>query len=217
MLAKRFMADTKYTRPQMETCMDCHELRGAPLTCETCHTTSMLPEEHKAEDFIISGHFEQAKDDLYYCNTCHSYTTKNQVDGFKGGKAAYLNYISGEKNITKKVTVGEYAKANDYCISCHSQRPETHKDKFFQKNHGYLAERDKERCLTCHDFKITSDAPVTTVACASCHPSSHNRVWQTRHPVPITENQEIERSCVNCHVEQRCAACHNTPNKEENS
>lgn len=216
MLAKRFMEDTKYTRPQMETCMECHELRGAPLTCDTCHSTSMIPEEHKADGFILSGHFEQAKKDIYYCNTCHSYTTKNQVEGFKG-KSAYLSYISGDGNITKEVTVEQYAKKNDYCVNCHSQRPETHNQNFFQKNHGLLAERNKGKCMTCHDFKITSDAPVTNVTCSSCHPSSHNRVWKTRHPVPIANNQEIERTCVQCHVEERCASCHDTPNKEENS
>lgn len=215
MLAKRFMEDTKYTRPQMETCMDCHEVRGAPLTCETCHATSMLPEEHKAKNFINSGHFKQAKEDLYYCNTCHSYTTKKQVEGFKG-EEAYLSYISGGTQHQMEVTVEKYAKTNDYCKTCHSIRPDSHNEIRFLMNHGLLADGNQDKCLTCHDFRIVSDSPVTFVSCASCHPSSHPQQWKERHPVPIMQNQKFDKSCLQCHVEATCTKCHSEGKKEDN-
>lgn len=210
MLAKRFMEDTKYTRPQMETCMNCHELRGAPLTCETCHSTSMLPEEHKDPKFITKGHFEQAKEDLYYCNTCHSYTTKTQVEGFQQTTAAYSSFLSGGTQHELNVTVEQYAKTNDYCRDCHGTRPDSHKQQLFLMRHGQYADGNQNRCMTCHDFRITSDAPVTNVSCASCHPSSHNRDWKTRHPIPIADNQKFNKSCLQCHVEATCANCHST-------
>lgn len=216
MLAQRFMEDTAYTRPQMGVCMDCHELMRAPLECAACHETSMLPEEHKADDFILRGHFEQARKDLYYCDTCHSYTTKKQVEGFQG-KAAYLRYISGEEpNSGATVSVEQYAKTNDYCRDCHGIRPESHEQNLFLMNHGRIATDNQNRCMTCHDFRIMSDAPVTNVGCASCHPSSHPGPWKERHPVPIMENQRLEKSCMQCHVERRCTSCHAYARNENN-
>lgn len=207
MLARRFMEDTKYTRPQMETCMDCHELMRAPLECAVCHETGMLPEEHKAKDFIAVGHMQQARDDIYYCDFCHSYTTKNQVEGLQG-KAAYLSYMSGEAPNGVTVTAEQYAKTNDYCRDCHGIRPDSHKQNLFLMNHGRIASNNTDRCMTCHDFRIVSDAPVTNVGCASCHPSSHPGPWKDRHPVPIMPNQKLEQSCMQCHVEARCTSCH---------
>lgn len=207
MLAKRFMEDTKYTRPQMDKCMDCHELKGAPLTCETCHSTSMLPEEHKSKDFITKEHMQQAKEDILYCNTCHSYTSKKQVDELKG-KKAYISYLSDEKSEGINVSVVQYAKTNDYCRDCHGIRPESHNQERFLMFHGLIATENKEKCMTCHDNQIISDAPVTNVGCASCHPSSHSQAWKERHPVPISSNQKYDKTCTRCHVEASCTRCH---------
>ena len=207
MLAKRFMKDTKSTRPQMGTCMECHELKRAPLSCNTCHETSMLPEEHKTEGFITKEHMQQAKKDILYCNTCHSYTTKNQVDVLKG-KSAYVSYLSGEKPKETTVTVTQYAKTNDYCVKCHSVRPQSHNTEFMSK-HGLLANQNRDACFTCHDHRINGDSPVVKVSCASCHPSSHPKTWQKTHPpAPIRENQKLNKSCMRCHIQERCAGCH---------
>ncbi len=208
MLAKRFMEDTKYTRPQMETCMNCHELRGAPLTCETCHNSSMLPEEHKTSQFITKEHMQQAKEDILYCDTCHSYTTNQQVESLKGSSKAYVSYLSGEKSMEVNVSVEEYAKTNDYCKNCHGERPDSHNSNHFLKNHGIAASKDQNTCLTCHDHRVNSDSPVTNVSCASCHPSSHQGPWKNRHPVEIRPDQKFDRSCLQCHVEATCTSCH---------
>lgn len=215
MLAKRFMEDTKYTRPQMETCMDCHEVKKAPLTCDTCHSTSMLPEEHKAKEFITKQHMEQAKVDILYCDTCHSYTTKTQVEGLKD-KNAYITYLSGEKPSGVNVTVEQYAKTNDYCKTCHGIRPDSHNQNLFLMKHGQLANVNQEKCMTCHDNRVISDAPVTNVGCASCHPSAHPKPWKERHPVKIASNQKFGKDCLQCHVQSACVRCHSLDGKREN-
>ncbi|OCA88251.1 cytochrome C [Bacillus sp. FJAT-27225] len=203
---QRLMAETKYTRPQMDTCMECHEVRKAPLECEACHQTSMFPEDHKTNEFKNGGHGKIETSELPKCERCHSYMSSEKYDLFKES-LSYTKYLNDEKADSNNVTVPQYAKTNTFCKDCHGERPKSHKQSHFQMNHGRLAE-DKDNCLTCHDNKIASETPVTNVACSSCHPSSHKREWKKSHPVPIRENQKYDATCTQCHVEATCENCH---------
>ncbi|QOY36250.1 NapC/NirT family cytochrome c [Anaerobacillus isosaccharinicus] len=211
-LAKRFMKDEKSVRPVMSKCMDCHELRGAPLTCETCHTTGMLPETHEEDDFLKGKHGNLASQDLMYCESCHSYMSKNPIKEFRE-QTNYMKYINSD-TIEKLFTVQQYAKTNTYCITCHSVRPNSHNDRLFLMNHGRLADETKDTCFTCHENQAFSETPVTNISCSSCHPSNHKSEWKRRHPVPIPDNQKFEKTCLNCHVETTCTKCHTVSKRE---
>ncbi len=202
-----FMSDKKYTSPNMDTCMQCHEVRKASLACKTCHTTSMLPKNHKTEAFKKGGHGKIQPSDLKKCEQCHSYMSTESYDLFKEDPV-YAQFLEGNtKTTTVNVSVAQYAKTNTFCKDCHSKRPESHQIPSFMTKHGSLS-KDTQRCFTCHDNRITSDSPVTRVQCSSCHPSSHQGAWKVSHPVNLAENQKFDKTCLKCHVEKTCTKCH---------
>ncbi|WP_404329911.1 NapC/NirT family cytochrome c [Mesobacillus maritimus] len=212
---KLLMTDTKYTKPQMQTCMDCHRVRNAPLECQACHETTMLPDNHKTKEFKVGGHGKIEPAELQNCEKCHSYMSTESYDLFKES-ASYTKFLNKDKENPHEdlnnPEVSQYAKTNTFCKDCHGIRPESHKQSLFLMNHGMLS-KDNNNCFTCHDNRIVSDAPVTNVACASCHPSMHPGEWKSRHPVPLSDSQKFDRSCLQCHVESTCTKCHSLDGK----
>jgi nitrate/TMAO reductase-like tetraheme cytochrome c subunit len=206
-LGKSIMSETKFLKPQMGTCVECHALRKVANTCETCHETTMLPDNHKKVSFKTGDHGKIEPTELKNCDKCHSYMSKEKYQPFEKEKSSYTKFINKEEPETKEASVTDYAKVNTFCKDCHSQRPASHKQDLFLMNHGRIAENTKT-CFACHDDKIISDAPVTSVACSSCHASSHQQEWKQRHPVPVIENQKFNRTCTQCHVEETCTKCH---------
>ncbi len=213
-VASRVMADTAYTVPQMDTCMDCHELRRAPLTCETCHETGMFPESHEDELFADKLHGSLALEDYSSCSSCHSYMSKTSVEQIKPF-GYYQQFLNIEKSQVGK-TVQKYAKADTTCVDCHSERPDTHIERNYAVSHGDWARDNKDGCLTCHDNKATQGSdPVNPVTCSSCHPSGHKSNWQRGHNPRITEDTKINQTCFDCHVETTCSSCHTSANRED--
>jgi len=206
-LGRSVMNDIKYTNPTMETCIDCHKARKASVKCETCHTTGMLPDSHLDEKFKLKSHGQEARKDVEECHTCHGYMSDKKIDGFDE-TPSYMHYIDSEKKMNRPMTVSKYAKENTFCKDCHSERPASH-TKLFASSHGKLASVQQETCATCHSYQKTSDSVATTIACASCHPSSHkNNVWRVRHPIPLAVNQKLTKTCYQCHSVNTCSNCH---------
>jgi nitrate/TMAO reductase-like tetraheme cytochrome c subunit len=206
-LGESFMSDTKFTRPQMDTCMDCHRARKISVECETCHTTSMLPEDHNSKVFKAGGHGKITPSKLPYCDKCHSYMSKETYDLFEESSSVE-KFLSEEKdNSSKEIPVSHFAKTNTFCKDCHNTRPASHMQDNFFLSHGTTS-KTTETCFTCHDNRIVSDSPVTTVACGSCHTKTHRQEWKKSHPIPIGENQKFGKTCLTCHVEKSCKKCH---------
>ena len=205
--------ENPYSNPQMDKCMDCHELRNAPLTCETCHTTGMVPDDHKDANFLNKQHGRLAAEDLASCHTCHSNMSDHPIKEFQD-KKQYTQFLNPDRNGTQ-MTVRQYAQTNTFCIDCHSQAPESHGRPTFFINHGGLVEDNRDGCLTCHANERASTSPVTSVTCASCHSGGHPTEWQRRHPTPIAPNQRIDLTCLECHVEQTCTSCHVDAKREQ--
>ncbi|KKK38809.1 NapC/NirT cytochrome c domain protein [Mesobacillus campisalis] len=205
------MADPKYVKPNMDTCMDCHKARKITTECSACHTTGMVPETHK-EDSFASKHGLDANEDLASCNGCHQDMSDEPLTGYEE-ISPIDKYLKQDKKQAAKNHLN-YAKENTFCIDCHEVRPESH-DKQFISSHGTLAEKNQESCMACHDVKKSAHATTTPtstskVYCASCHPSTHsqNKKWRERHPVPISPNQKLTQTCYTCHAEPKCASCH---------
>lgn len=212
-LGESIMRETKFLKPEMETCMECHELRNVSNTCETCHQTTMLPDTHRSESFKMGGHGKIQPSEVQKCDKCHAYMSKDDFDFFKEKTDNYTSFLNKNHSKAKQPTVSEYAKANTFCKDCHGQRPKSHKQDLFLLDHGRFSD-EKKNCFTCHDNRIVSDAPVTTVACASCHSRTHTNGWKDRHPVPLTNNQKLQKSCLQCHVEETCMKCHSISDKK---
>jgi nitrate/TMAO reductase-like tetraheme cytochrome c subunit len=201
------MSDKKFTSPQMDTCMECHEARKATLKCSACHETTMVPKTHKTQTFKSGGHGKIQPSELKKCEQCHSYMSSEKYDLFKEDPS-YTKFLKNETtNSNNSVSVSQYAKTNTFCKECHGKRPESHKIASFETKHGSIS-KDTKKCFVCHANRITSDSPVTTVQCASCHPSSHKDTFKEKHPFKLAVNQKYEKSCLKCHVEKTCSKCH---------
>lgn len=213
-VGKFIMSDRQYIRPDMETCMKCHELRNAPLECKACHKTEMVPENHKMNNFRDGEHGKLAEQNIKECSSCHEYMTKQPYEGLSE-QPKYMQYVT-KKDPPASVSASSYAKTNTFCKNCHGVRPSSHLDNLFISNHGLLAEKDKKRCMACHDNNSQGGLKVTQVACGSCHPSVHARPWKQNHPVPFPEGKvTVTDYCYTCHVQRTCASCHKAPNPQK--
>lgn len=217
-LGTSLMGEQKYIRPDMDLCINCHKALKAPLACRACHKTSMLPDNHKNDEFKYENHGRMAARDLNYCDSCHSYMTDKKIEVVKETKN-YQDYLGRGKN-RPTVTVKDYSRQNTYCKTCHSKRPPSHRSSSFTAGHGKQAGVDRKRCMTCHDNYVpqgpggpqgTDETLVTGTACSSCHPSPHSKSvqWQNGyHPVELPARPRINASCYTCHNKESCGACH---------
>jgi nitrate/TMAO reductase-like tetraheme cytochrome c subunit len=205
---KTAMKDTKFIKPDMETCIDCHKARKITTECSACHSTGMVPEGHKKADFKTKTHGILAGKELETCNECHKLMSKDKLEGFE--EASVLDkYISSNRQSTKKNQY-DYAKDNTFCSDCHIKRPASHESGFISK-HGALANKDLNSCKACHDIQQTPVSNKNKVNCSSCHQSSHSKKnprWRENHKIPIAPNQKPSDFCYSCHVKDRCTSCH---------
>jgi nitrate/TMAO reductase-like tetraheme cytochrome c subunit len=215
-MGRQFMSDIKNIRPNMDTCMQCHKVRNAPLNCSACHKTSMIPEDHKSEAFKQGRHGKTAVDQIQTCDSCHSYMSKEKVEVTQGNESKYQEFLNNDTG--KKVTtisVTDYAKSNTFCKDCHAKRPSSHQQDLFLMKHGLIADQNEGKCFTCHDNRVLGDSPVTKISCGSCHPSTHSkRDWKKAHPVDLPEKPEVTDMCYVCHVERTCLQCHKATKKK---
>lgn len=208
--------DTKYTIPRMDLCMDCHGRRGVTVSCEACHSRSMMPQSHREKTFKLN-HGQQAKKDINYCDTCHSFikapgVTSQDLPEEEDPVARYLNSISSSGSGSSYT---EYAQTNEYCVDCHKKRPGTHNDSW-PFEHGKAAGNNEQKCLVCHAPRGDVKGTTKTGACSSCHPSIHKSPWRVSHPFEIPPKYgRLEPRCFQCHVKSVCTSCHGTTNKDK--
>jgi nitrate/TMAO reductase-like tetraheme cytochrome c subunit len=202
------MADIKFIRPDMDTCMECHKARKATLECTACHTTGMFPKNHKKADFKTNTHGKQASTDLKDCNECHKDMSAEELEGYEE-VSTLTKVLNKDKAQAPKKNHYNYSKENTFCRDCHSKRPSSHTSNFMME-HGTHASENKQKCMACHEVQRSSNSNISQVACASCHPSSHSRntTWRTKHPIQLKPNQKLQRSCYQCHSEPTCSTCH---------
>jgi nitrate/TMAO reductase-like tetraheme cytochrome c subunit len=199
------MSDTKFIRPDMDTCMECHKARNVSTACKTCHKTGMVPKTHTAA-FKTKNHGEFAKLDIRKCDSCHGYMSKEKVDGLED-ISSVKKFLENIKSSKPSVTAFDYAKQNTFCKDCHSKRPASHTS-HWTRDHHLLASQDKQQCLACHNYQIADKNNTKIVACATCHPSIHEGFNKVGHPIPLAVNQQITKKCYTCHIKPKCSACH---------
>ncbi|MFZ3102432.1 MAG: cytochrome c3 family protein [Desulfitobacteriaceae bacterium] len=213
-VGQRFMSDVKSLRPNMDVCMNCHKVRKAPVNCSTCHKTAMTPSSHKEEAFKNGEHGKAAAKDLKYCDSCHSYMSKEPVVVSIENESKYKQFLSKDNGKALTMSVSDYAKANTFCKDCHGKRPPSHNENFSQ-NHGVLADQNKNRCFTCHENRVLGNSPVTKVTCGTCHPSIHyQHNWRPGHPIELPVKPQVTKLCYTCHT-QVCAKCHGIQSKSK--
>lgn len=211
-LGKAMMSDVKFTRPQMETCIECHKARDVSTACKTCHQKGMTPKSHLDPNFKKGKHGPLAEKDVRYCNSCHQYMSSTDIKELKAAPAA-LQFLTNGKIKDQSITAQEYAKENTFCKNCHSTRPASHTGDYVNL-HGPLAKTNKLKCLTCHDEQNTGNNQTAAPTCSSCHPASHKgKNWQIAHPANI-QVKGVKRPtelCYTCHYRPVCSSCHKAP------
>ena len=197
---------TRADLPRMRGCLRCHDLpddsRGdADSACATCHllattgalrtafpTGTLLPPSwlrgaHHGPDFA-RHHGAVAANDSRFCASCHT---------------------------------------EDQCLRCHdgTLRPRDIHPNDYLSMHSVEARQDAGRCSSCHRAESF---------CKTCHlrsgvtetgPSWNRRAQGRFHPEPevfttgprssrhhATEARRNISSCVGCHTERDCVACH---------
>lgn len=199
------MADLKWTSPTMDTCMDCHESRQITTECSACHSTGMYPVNHQEADFKTKTHGTQAAAELKDCNSCHKYMSTADLEGYEEASALekYLNIDNGKSHKNQST----YAKENTFCLDCHKTRPESHNGSFFD-NHGTEANKNEQKCYTCHDPNRTNTAGTNAVNCSTCHQKNHLTNWRKDHPINVNDAMKPVENCYSCHAKKTCSNCH---------
>ena len=117
----RRQMDRLFTAAPKEDCMSCHFNRRLALTCQDCHEDDKTPEDHLADDFMLT-HGSLARE-TPNCYRCHNFDARGRK----------IEVTPGE-NLTA------YARRNDFCLDCHRQRPPSHQPDF--RNHRLAAEEN---------------------------------------------------------------------------
>jgi hypothetical protein len=60
-----------FNKPEMATCMKCHDGKQAVNQCSKCHTQKAIPENHKAPDWLA---IHSTKVHTIDCARCHGFT-----------------------------------------------------------------------------------------------------------------------------------------------
>ncbi|TDA67747.1 MAG: hypothetical protein D9V47_09530 [Clostridia bacterium] len=177
----------KDRQPSMGTCMQCHDGKKAPGDCQACHSRITIPPNHQEKSWAYA-HGRQARQDIQGCVHCHA-------------------VVAGTTPPGEKVTLIPGVRNNPFCVSCHTERPVTHGDRW-KLEHSREAHLDLEGCLVCHDEKPSPSASgQEIVACAACHAAPHpEKDWRQRHP-SVVKNQGAAE-CFACHDSTSCSNCH---------
>jgi hypothetical protein len=102
-----------FNKPEMATCMTCHDGKKAKSDCVTCHTQKEVPDGHKQPDWLtihptMVGKIDCGKCHAYtpnFCATCHAQRPASHAGNWK-----YLHQFAAKTRGTKG------------CLFCHDQK-----------------------------------------------------------------------------------------------
>lgn len=141
-----------YTAPNMWVCINCHKAAGVTRRCGACHTT--IPELPSHNDPTWkSSHGKTARVNIGECTKCH----------VTPASPTFVNPSTGDK-------AADFARAQNFCYSCHTKRPEFHSSSMLPIHPGIVAQRGIQNCLTCHNANQPKPGEsVTGTYCNQCH------------------------------------------------
>lgn len=192
-MAKNEMG-AKNTGLPMQGCLECHQSLGVKTTCEDCHGVIKKPVSHVQPDFA-AGHGKKARDSLKECNTCHSFSK---------------TYVSNDASESLD-PVGNYARENNFCTSCHLKKPAGHTPNW-RSIHGQTIKKIENRasCIVCHDENTRNKSSrAAQPSCNSCHSNKHSDSWRVTHTNRVSK-LEFSQGCFQCHPSTLCGKCHDT-------
>jgi len=181
--------------PGTGICSECHQVK--PLECTACHFTlgsdGYVPASHD-KALWSTWHKNQAERDDYLCSDCHKGDIRLHLD---------QDIMPGPGHSLEEKT--------KECSNCHRGdiRPEQHGNNYIL-THGVDAKVNSSRCNVCHRRAECRDCHMDTGVNLTHGDDIHGRThpvgWLlTGHHAPARNNLS---SCIGCHDEQKCLACH---------
>ncbi len=165
----RRVATKPYLQPSMWTCIACHRQAKVTRRCSACHTEIISLPSHENPTWS-SQHGKSAQANVGECTKCH----------VTPGLPKFISPSTGN-------TAADFARAQQFCYSCHLLRPQMHEKSMIPIHPVKAAERGLQNCLTCHNReKPKAGEKVTATYCNQCH-------WmqsppQTQTPAPTTSS-----------------------------
>jgi nitrate/TMAO reductase-like tetraheme cytochrome c subunit len=232
------LIEAKYVRPNMGTCIDCHDKvnKGQKPWKDMNYVMQPIPQETNSMVEVQVPGLENV-----------SANTKTEQD--KKTQNLILQAI-GKQKANVKVSME--------CTTCHKivKIPVVHKNVDWKVNHGSMALQELDKCLNCHqdskwvrevpkedimsilemgsqkdkytpNYELVKEQSRTNKFCSTCHsqqPPSHTQSndWSTDHAVASVKDSEKEK-CYICHDKEKpktgskaikgpaesCQSCHN--------
>lgn len=141
-----------YTQPSMWTCIDCHKSMGITRACAACHSEIDGLLSHEAEDWK-EVHGKSGRQNIGECTKCHSIP----------GEQKFVEPSTGDRS-------ADFARANEFCYSCHTEKPESHLGNILSEHPALAKDRGVANCFTCHNKnKPNLEENVTATYCNQCH------------------------------------------------
>ncbi len=167
--------------PTMVNCQDCHEMKSAPLECETCHMPEDVLKPASHNPGFLHTHGDMAQLDTHAdlnglsCQSCHDDDFCSDChEGDNVERLAHpLNY-----EFTHALDARSQEKAcitchtePAFCVDCHNDNqvlPQNHRPGWVNRVDGGLhrfeAEADLGNCIACHQDNADQ-------ICQPCHGS----------------------------------------------
>lgn len=117
------VSSEKRNRTSMLGCYRCHDGRKAANSCSACHTEKALPEDHRADNWLMIHSQVQEQNPAYcedchgwvedYCSECHRRKPRSHRAEWPGWRAKHQELILSDRS------KGCGACHGDMCKSCH--------------------------------------------------------------------------------------------------
>jgi len=140
-----------YSRPKMQTCLDCHTERKVTTDCKACHKVITLPFSH-SNPVWKTTHGKTAKTSSKRCADCHA--SSDQAP-FKFNNVGDVS--------------AEFAQYTNFCYSCHQKRPAGHTADWMKLHRTEAKVKGTKNCSTCHSLNKPSSNNFTETYCNKCH------------------------------------------------
>jgi hypothetical protein len=149
--------------PSMALCFGCHDGKGAPNQCLTCHITNRKETKPGFHDALFPRHHgDMADREAYKCGLCHveqDCKTCHQERKPLSHTERFLRSTHGRMATHDRRSCA-VCHETAYCENCHMQPPPDHTPVFRLGGHRQPAMVRGRSCLVCHRFEDV---------CARCH------------------------------------------------
>lgn len=207
----------RFTRPILQECMDCHNLKAGltlntenrynqpvpeGIGCESCHGPGELHVKHHNEVMKDSGYIADKKNyidrtivnplhlsDELKMDVCSQCHLQGERTAFKKGKSPD-DFIPGMSlNDVKMIFAKVTAKEGDFTIASHTER--------LSRSNCFLKSGRKLVCITCHDPHISVKDVPTKDFNDKCH-TCHNVSQLSKNTASV--DHSASSNCVKCHM-----------------